>query len=100
MAIAAYAVGAEQGYIVWQFPPPDRLIFEGDEVLVAVRPPEETKARMVDLKGLSIRDASVFLKFLGVEYEIDGNGRVVRQSVAPGKEIDDKAVCKLKCRPA
>ena len=92
--------GAEQGYIVWQFPPPDRLIFEGDEVLVAVRPPEETKARMVDLKGLSIRDASVFLKFLGVEYEIDGNGRVVRQSVAPGKEIDDKAGCKLKCRPA
>ncbi|MEA3297258.1 MAG: penicillin-binding transpeptidase domain-containing protein [candidate division Zixibacteria bacterium] len=89
----------DTGHIVWQFPVADRLVLRGDEILIAVVKPEETKPRMVDLRGFSIREASAFLEFIGAELKVEGHGRVVRQSVQPGQMVSEKTICRLKCRP-
>jgi len=89
---------AEEGQVVWQFPVADRLVMKGDEILVAVAEREETQPRMPDLKGLSVREASAFLDFVGSRFEIEGRGRVVHQSIRPGQVISEKSVCRLRCR--
>ncbi|MCK4607614.1 MAG: PASTA domain-containing protein [candidate division Zixibacteria bacterium] len=89
---------AEEGQVIWQFPAADRLVMKGDEILVAVAEPEETQPRMPDLKGLSVREASAFLDFVGSRFEIEGRGRVVHQSIRPGQVVSEKSVCRLRCR--
>ncbi len=89
---------AEEGNVVWQFPPADRLVFEGDEVLVAVEPEEKSTTFMADLKGLSIRQASAILQLAGIKFRVNGCGLVVKQSVRPGTEVSNKTVCQLTCR--
>lgn len=90
----------EQGQIVWQFPPADGLLFEGDELLATAARPGEEDRKMADLTGLSIREVSAFLRFVGIKFRVQGNGRVVRQSIRPGEIITaEAAVCRLECRP-
>jgi cell division protein FtsI/penicillin-binding protein 2 len=90
---------AESGSVVWQFPPADRLVFEGDEVLVAVTTDAEQNAFMADLRGLPMRYASAFLQTAGIKFKVKGHGRVVRQSIRPGQSITDGMFCRLECRP-
>jgi hypothetical protein len=54
---------------------------------------------MVDLRGLSIREASAFLKFAGITSRIKGRGKVFKQSIKPGEIVSKDAVCWLECRP-
>ncbi|MEW6412550.1 MAG: penicillin-binding transpeptidase domain-containing protein [Candidatus Zixiibacteriota bacterium] len=89
-----------EGSVVWQFPAADRLAFEGDEVLVLVSSDSEAGKKMTDLRGLSIRQVSAFLKELGINFTISGNGRVVKQSINPGEILKENPVCRLECRPA
>lgn len=89
---------AQEGNIIWQFPAADRLVFEGDEVLVAVESGGESDVSMADLRGLSIRYASAFLQFAGIKFRVKGNGRVVEQSIRPGRRISSNTVCQLTCR--
>jgi hypothetical protein len=91
---------ADDGHVVWQYPSADRLVFDGSEILVAVQPPEGSPTRMVDLRGLSVRQASAFLKELGIRFKIKGGGQVMRQSIRPGNKIARNAICQLECRPA
>jgi len=87
-----------QGQVLWQYPPADRLVFAGSDVVVAVAVRSETALVMPDLKGLSIREASAFLSHAGIKYEINGRGRVVKQSPRSGKEVEPNAICRLQCR--
>jgi cell division protein FtsI/penicillin-binding protein 2 len=52
---------------------------------------------MPDLKNRSLRDALLILSQLGVKYDIKGSGRVVYQSVKPGKELSKDHVVTIKC---
>ncbi len=90
---------AESGNIVWQFPAADRLVFEGEEVLVAVEIDAKQGIQMADLKGLPLRQACAFLQFAGIKFKAIGNGLVVDQSIPPGEAITDTAICRLECRP-
>lgn len=91
---------ADEGTVVWQFPPADRILFETDEVLVMVASPNKKDGFvMADLTGLTVRKAAALLNYLRINYTIEGNGRVVNQSVRPGENINDKTSCRLKCRP-
>ncbi|MBN1211810.1 MAG: PASTA domain-containing protein, partial [candidate division Zixibacteria bacterium] len=90
---------AAEGTVVWQFPPADRILFDSDEVLVVVAIPEKKSFVMADLTGLSVRKVAAFLNFIGISYTIEGNGRVVRQSVKPGETVTTGTVCRLQCRP-
>lgn len=88
---------ADSGTVVWQFPPADRIMFENDELLVAVESTEQPV--MPDLKGLTIREVSAFLSLAGIKYTVRGNGRVKKQSIQPGKKISDDLVCVVECKP-
>ncbi len=90
---------AAEGTVVWQFPPPDRLMIIGDEVLVAVAPADKEKSLMADLRGLTVRKATAFLNHVGIPFVVEGNGQVASQSLKPGEAIPVGAVCKLRCRP-
>ena len=91
--------GEGKGYVVWQFPAPDRLVLDGSEVMIAVADGENVSPEMIDLTGLSIRQVSAFLEYCGISYEVRGNGRVVSQSVGAGETILDGSLCRLRCRP-
>ncbi len=91
---------AKEGTVVWQFPAPDRLIMCDDEVVVAVAPPGEEQTGMIDLKGLTVRKAAAFLEHVGLEYEIEGTGRIKKQSIRPGETITEGQTCRLTCRPS
>jgi len=88
------------GLVLWQYPSPDRLVMVDDEMLVVVTPQVIDSLTMIDLKGLSIREASAFLSFAGINYTVEGKGKVVRQSIKPGQSISARSVCRLHCRPA
>ena len=88
-----------EGKIIWQFPAADRLVFVDDEILAAVEQAGKPGLRMIDLKGLSTRQAAAFLQFAGITCRIMGNGRVIKQSIRPGEKIADKMICQLECRP-
>jgi membrane peptidoglycan carboxypeptidase len=90
----------EEGTVVWQFPPADRLAFEGDEILVSAASPSDEEFAMADLRGLSIREASAFLAKLGIELMVRGNGQVVKQSIMPGQRVARGERCRLDCRPS
>ncbi|MEA2030444.1 MAG: penicillin-binding transpeptidase domain-containing protein [candidate division Zixibacteria bacterium] len=89
----------DKGIVVWQYPPADRLVFRSDEVLVVVETAADTVTRMPDLCGLSIRKASAFLGFIGIDNKINGKGYVVKQSILPGVKISKHSKCRLECLP-
>jgi cell division protein FtsI (penicillin-binding protein 3) len=91
--------GAQEGHIIWQFPAADRLVFVDDEILAAAEQTDKSDLRMIDLKGLSTRQAAAFLQFAGITCRIMGNGRVAKQSIRPGEKIAEKMICQLECRP-
>ena len=89
----------DSGMVLWQYPSPDRLLFEHDEILIAVAEMSEDPITMPDLRGLSIRQASAFLQFAGIRSRVQGSGLVRRQSIAPGTTITENNECRLECRP-
>jgi cell division protein FtsI (penicillin-binding protein 3) len=90
---------SDSGIVVWQYPKAERLIFEKDEIILAVKDIDQEKLRMVNLKGLSIREASAFLELAGINFKIDGNGKVYKQSIKPGQMLTENSVCQIECRP-
>lgn len=89
----------DSGFVAWQYPPADRLIFEGDDVVVFVQKEEEDNIKMVDLKGLTIREVSALMQHIGLSFKIKGNGRVCKQSIKPGEIVNREVECQLECRP-
>lgn len=89
----------DEGTVEWQYPPPDRLVFAGDEVVVAVRPHDPDRRVMADLRGMTVRQVAALLHHQGIKFVIEGNGRVVRQSVRQGHVLSAATVCRLDCRP-
>jgi len=45
-----------------------------------------------NLKGLGLRDATYVLESLGMDAEVDGIGKVYKQSVSPGRMITEKSI--------
>ncbi|MCB2229726.1 PASTA domain-containing protein [bacterium] len=91
---------AEQGQVIWQFPPADRLLFPGDEVLVEVEPAGDAESLVPDLTGLNVRTVSALMHRMGLTFRISGSGRVVKQTPAPGEVLNRSEICWLTCRPS
>jgi cell division protein FtsI (penicillin-binding protein 3) len=89
---------ADEGRVVWQFPAPDRLVLNDDEVLLATQR-NDAALEVINLKGLTIRKAAAFLDQAGINYEIEGTGCVTYQSLPPGTRITSNQSCRLRCRP-
>ncbi|MDX1430029.1 MAG: PASTA domain-containing protein, partial [Rhodothermales bacterium] len=84
--------------VISQSPRPGMQSRPGAQVRLAVdtEAPEATQNRMPDLKGLSARQAMFWLAKRGVRVRVEGHGRVVSQSPAAGKEIQNSAVIRCK----
>ncbi len=91
---------SSRGVIVWQYPAADRQILSKDSVVVAVMLPGGSLPAMIDLRGETIRRATAFLEFLGINYTIVGSGCVTSQSVPPGKAVTADLNCQLICGPS
>jgi len=50
------------------------------------------KNEIPDLKGMGLRDALYVMENLGVKYKVYGVGRIWRQTIEPGEEIDGKTL--------
>lgn len=88
---------AAEGTVVWQYPPPGRMVYKGDELLIAVSQPGDSVMRMPDMTGLGVRKASAFLTFAGVRYAVKGSGRVVSQSIEAGEMLTPDSNCQVEC---
>lgn len=88
-----------EGTVVWQFPPPQKLAFKGDEVIVEVVSPADSLVRMPDMTGLPVRAVTAVLHRAGVAFTIRGSGRVVSQSVPPGEPLRSDTMCQVECQP-
>ena len=94
-----FRCNSQEGRIVWQYPRPDRIVFQRDLLLAAVQEVETGKINMIDLSGLSIREAAAFGAFANITFRIDGHGKVTKQSIKPGAEVTGGKICWLTCRP-
>jgi cell division protein FtsI (penicillin-binding protein 3) len=54
-------------------------------------------SRMPDLSGLALRDAMTALNNYGIQYKVEGNGRVASQSILPGSSLTHGDVVLIKC---
>jgi cell division protein FtsI (penicillin-binding protein 3) len=45
-----------------------------------------------DLSGMGLRDAVYVLENLGMDVKVEGSGKVVKQSINSGKNIDNQAI--------
>lgn len=53
---------------------------------------------MPDLTNLSIKNVFGILSRLGIKFKIEGNGRVVAQSIPPGTVLTRNTFCKVECK--
>jgi cell division protein FtsI (penicillin-binding protein 3) len=90
---------ADEGTVVWQFPPPDRKLAEGDEVVALVDNPADSVMRMPDLTGLPLKKVTALLSHVGVKFHIRGTGRVVATSLEAGKPLDPTVPLQVECQP-
>jgi cell division protein FtsI (penicillin-binding protein 3) len=90
-------MNATRGVITWQFPPAGRKIAGGGKVAVGVECHDADSLVMADLTGLNLRTAVSFLDFLGYEYDIEGDGMVVRHEPPPGEILSDSTRFLLIC---
>lgn len=51
---------------------------------------------MIDVSGMSYKDATNILKMLGINYDTEGIGYVYEQSILPGNIVEDKVIIKFK----
>ncbi len=86
-----------EGTVVWQFPPPGRLMFRGDDVMVAATSTDGAM-RMPDMTGLPVNKVFAFLTHAKVAVKVKGAGKVVSQSVPAGEVITSGMVCQLECQ--
>ncbi|MBU0984892.1 MAG: hypothetical protein KKA42_13550, partial [candidate division Zixibacteria bacterium] len=89
-----------EGTVAWQFPPPDRQMLTGDEMLVGVIPHGENNLSMIDLCGLPLRRAAAFLTRAGIHFEVEGSGTIRWQSIKAGQVLSQGGRCVLRCKPS
>jgi len=87
---------SKEGMIIWQYPPPHRNIPGSEKVIVLVREKDDDPS-MVDLTGVSMRTAIAVMDYQGVEYSIEGSGRVVKQYPAAGTDLKKNTRCRIIC---
>ncbi len=56
------------------------------------------KNTMPDLSEYSLREAILVLSKLGIKYKVNGSGKIVAQSIQPGRQISKGNTCVLTCK--
>lgn len=79
--------------IVGQYPDENITLYKGDRIILLTNDYDNT---MIDLNGMSYKDANSILKLMGVKYKLEGYGYVYEQNIDVGMKIDDEVILKLK----
>lgn len=79
--------------VINQYPSKNTTLYPNSVVALLTN---DTNLVMPNLVGLSYKDAINVLKLVGVNYNLDGNGYVVSQSVSEGTNITGDMVVELK----
>lgn len=81
--------------IISQYPAKGETILSYDKVFLITN---DNSKMMPDLNNLSRSEVVYLMETLGYDYEIEGYGYVVSQSILPGKEVNGKVVIKLESK--
>ena len=81
--------------IISQYPSKNTKLTKGDNMILLTNNYDK---KMLNLIGLSYKEAKIILEYMGINYTIEGNGYVYEQSIAEGTIIneEDTLVIKLK----
>ncbi len=81
--------------IISQYPSKNTNLTKGDNMILLTNNYDK---KMLNLIGLSYKEAKIILEYMGINYTIEGNGYVYEQSIAEGTIIneEDTLVIKLK----
>lgn len=87
--------------VVEQTPKPGAQVMAGTTVIAELgeQPVIGTKIAVPDVRGLTMRDASLRIESLGLKIIIEGTGIAVTQSPAPGALLDYGTAVKVTFRP-
>lgn len=81
------------GKIVSQYPSAGSTIYSGDTVILIS---SDYNNKMIDLKGLSYKEALTILSFMNINYEIEGTGYVYEQSIKVGETFTSNDTISIK----
>lgn len=81
------------GKIVSQYPSAGSTIYSGDTVILIS---SDYDNKMIDLKGLSYKEALSILGFMNINYEIEGTGYVYEQSIKVGETFTSNDTISIK----
>lgn len=81
-----YIVFGEGNVVIDQYPSKDTTINTKDKVFIFTN---DTTITMPDLTGYSVKDASIVLDKLGIDYEINTSGYIGYQSISVGSIITE-----------
>ena len=78
--------------IIDQYPYKNTNLIVGNKVYLKTN---NNQNIMLDINGWSKTDVITLMNFMGVEYSINGNGKVVSTNIVPGSLINEKVIIDL-----
>lgn len=78
--------------IIDQYPYKNTNLIVGNKVYLKTN---NNQNIMLDINGWSKTDVITLMNFMGVEYSINGNGKVVNTNIVPGSLINEKVIIDL-----
>ena len=90
--VKTYVIG-EGNKIINQYPAKGQVITTKDLIILITN--DNINRKIPDFTGLSINQSKTLLSYLDINYELEGNGYVVSQSIEKGTIIDKDMTLKL-----
>jgi cell division protein FtsI/penicillin-binding protein 2 len=91
------ATNDTSGLVIWQYPPEGRRIPGSDIVAIIAQRDDNSPMTMLDFSGMKVRTAMAVLDYQDIDFEIVGDGMVIRQYPPPGALLDMSGRCRLVC---
>jgi len=87
--------------VISQTPTPGAAVSVGTTVIVELGTAQDPLGRIVvpDVRGLSMRDASLKMSAAGLRIVVTGTGLAVTQDPLPGEEVDISTIVRVTFRP-
>ncbi len=95
--LATSSKGISDDYIVWsEKPDAGAMVQKGAEVILSFIDARRIQ-KMPDFHGASVRKATSFLLSAGIQFHINGSGKIISQSPNPGSPINKNSVVVINC---
>lgn len=78
--------------VVEQYPKHDKNIIINSKVYLRTNSDKKT---MIDITGWNSSEVITLMNFIGVDYELNGTGKVINTNIVPGTEITEKVIINM-----